>query len=697
MRSPLRCAQTRNLRKKLQQVDALAARAGASLDAQQRAKLATRPALADALERLAAGAPLAAVQALLGAAHAGALRTTCQGLGLGLSYPISCVKACGLQAALQASARLWAHAPLPPWVRRRPRVRVLGLGVSLVAYLCLVTRGPRRAGADAGGKDGGDLASPGSSLPARQLSTPSPGAASGALASPNPGSSSGGRRRRRAPAASARTGGAGPADVAVEAANGGLSTSAPAAAHAPSAPEPCAALRDAAGAGAPRPHLGPPAPAAAAAAPGPEPVARPVARGAWALRGPLPESVPSAELDGARAEERAPSRVAEAGDRADADGFVTPNRHKRQLRGPSPARPRGASPPGVRAASPPRGASPPAARLPPGRALAASPAVPAAHGWPAAAASAAPPARIGGFGAALAAPERASSGSGGGGGGSGRRSAGKQQRKGGLSMFLAGELERPALGPPTPPTAGEGGAAGGGPAPAPWALAGTGHAGGRGSGASLRDIQIQEAAAAAGATAAAAAPPPPPPGAAQAAQDEDSIAGAGLAVPLAHFVHKSAPIAVGRAAASPGPPAWGGPAGSSPPAYGRQGLAAGHSQGQGSGPGAGCRPAAASAQPSLRCIQAEQEQLRDTLSRSWGAAGASPGGRGGAGAGPLSQWRSQSSAVSAAPAPALGTSPGAHAGAGFGAGFPAGVSPPGGRPRSHGYSPTAAGQRWIRG
>ncbi len=81
MRSPLRRAQTRNLRKKLQQVDALAARAGAGLDAQQRAKLATRAALADALERLAAGAPLAEVQALLGAAHAGALRTTCQGLG----------------------------------------------------------------------------------------------------------------------------------------------------------------------------------------------------------------------------------------------------------------------------------------------------------------------------------------------------------------------------------------------------------------------------------------------------------------------------------------------------------------------------------------------------------------------------------------------------------------------------------------
>ncbi len=55
-------------------MDALAARAGGGLDAQQRAKLATRPALAGALGRLAAGAPLAEVQALLGAPHAGARR-----------------------------------------------------------------------------------------------------------------------------------------------------------------------------------------------------------------------------------------------------------------------------------------------------------------------------------------------------------------------------------------------------------------------------------------------------------------------------------------------------------------------------------------------------------------------------------------------------------------------------------------------
>lgn len=67
----------RNLRKKLQQVDALAARAAdargdSGLDAQQRAKLAMQPLLAAALDSLAAGAPLAEVQALLGSAQAGA-------------------------------------------------------------------------------------------------------------------------------------------------------------------------------------------------------------------------------------------------------------------------------------------------------------------------------------------------------------------------------------------------------------------------------------------------------------------------------------------------------------------------------------------------------------------------------------------------------------------------------------------------
>ena len=267
-------------------------------------------------------------------------------------------------------------------------------------------------------------------------------------------------------------------------------------------------------------------------------------------------------------------------------------------------------------------------------------------------------------------------------------------------MFLAGELERPAIGPPTPPPAGE--AANGSGTAAPWARSPNPATRG---GASLRDIQSQEAAA--------AAPPPPTPRAAAPPPDDVGEDGA-LRVPLAQFVRKSAPIAVARAP-SGNAPAWGGPAGGSPPA----------GPGQGVGIYPEVNPKAnpritTAAQPSLRCIQAEQEQLRDTLSRSWGAAGASPGGRGG-GSGGLSQWRSQSSAVSAAPV--LGSSPGARFGGGaiggsggvgqwrgqsaaavappvLGSspgGFTAGASPPGGRSRLQGNSPSAPPSKWSRG
>jgi hypothetical protein len=62
----------RILKKKVQQIEALEARA-AALDPQQRAKVAARPLLEAALALLEAGAPLGEVQALLASAKEGVL------------------------------------------------------------------------------------------------------------------------------------------------------------------------------------------------------------------------------------------------------------------------------------------------------------------------------------------------------------------------------------------------------------------------------------------------------------------------------------------------------------------------------------------------------------------------------------------------------------------------------------------------
>ena len=65
------CAQVRILKKKVQQIEALEARA-TPLDPQQRSKVAARPLLEAALGLLEGGAPLGEVQALLAAAKDGA-------------------------------------------------------------------------------------------------------------------------------------------------------------------------------------------------------------------------------------------------------------------------------------------------------------------------------------------------------------------------------------------------------------------------------------------------------------------------------------------------------------------------------------------------------------------------------------------------------------------------------------------------
>ena len=64
-------AQVRILKKKMQQIEALEARA-APLDPQQRSKVSAKPLLESALALLEAGAPLGEVQALLAAAKDGA-------------------------------------------------------------------------------------------------------------------------------------------------------------------------------------------------------------------------------------------------------------------------------------------------------------------------------------------------------------------------------------------------------------------------------------------------------------------------------------------------------------------------------------------------------------------------------------------------------------------------------------------------
>lgn len=63
-------AQVRILKKKMQQIEALEARA-APLDPQQRSKVSAKPLLESALALLEAGAPLGEVQALLAAAKDG--------------------------------------------------------------------------------------------------------------------------------------------------------------------------------------------------------------------------------------------------------------------------------------------------------------------------------------------------------------------------------------------------------------------------------------------------------------------------------------------------------------------------------------------------------------------------------------------------------------------------------------------------
>ncbi len=64
------CVQVRILKKKMQQIEALEARA-APLDPQQRSKVSAKPLLESALALLEAGAPLGEVQALLAAAKGG--------------------------------------------------------------------------------------------------------------------------------------------------------------------------------------------------------------------------------------------------------------------------------------------------------------------------------------------------------------------------------------------------------------------------------------------------------------------------------------------------------------------------------------------------------------------------------------------------------------------------------------------------
>ncbi|CAL8469414.1 g8955 [Coccomyxa elongata] len=235
-----------------------------------------------------------------------------------------------------------------------------------------------------------------------------------------------------------------------------------------------------------------------------------------------------------------------------------------------------------------------------------------------------------------------------------------KQRKGGLSMFLSGALEKTetSIAAPsiTTPAGGEA---------APWRLAPAAPA----APTSLRAILNQEVAAGNQASVSVSArgrSPSLPTGEDAAVADAGATeAAGGLRIPLAHLLKKSAPIdmagSVQRTPSEtkkPSGPAWGaggGPEGASPPTSGIH--------------------------PSLRSIQEEQAQLRESMGRSWGTAGASPVSRGGALA--MSSWAMQSSAVNAA----AGTSPGAA--------FPAGTSPTGLSRRMHSYSPGQQPSKWF--
>ncbi|KAK9908199.1 hypothetical protein WJX75_004163 [Coccomyxa subellipsoidea] len=237
--------------------------------------------------------------------------------------------------------------------------------------------------------------------------------------------------------------------------------------------------------------------------------------------------------------------------------------------------------------------------------------------------------------------------------GSSSKKPGKQ-RKGGLSMFLSGALEEPAAA--TAKVATPGGDA------APWRVAPAAPS----APTSLRAILSQEAAA--GSQVGFSAHPrgrASSSGVGEEAAQAETVAEAagGLRIPLAHLLKKSAPIDVAGSVHAPADakkqagPAWG------------AGLAEGAS------------PPTSSMHPSLRSIQEEQAQLRESMSRSWGTAGASPVSRGGALA--MSSWAMQSSAVTAA----TGTSPGAS--------FPAGTSPTGLSRRMHSYSPGQQPSKWF--
>ena len=268
-------------------------------------------------------------------------------------------------------------------------------------------------------------------------------------------------------------------------------------------------------------------------------------------------------------------------------------------------------------------------------------------------------------------------------------------RKGGLSAFLAGDLD----GPPTPPS---GSGDGGGPAAAAGRPAWGGGGGGgpstpappsrsalTGGLAAIQAAQVAASSAAAagrrrssGTSGGGGSSAASPPGGAS--------PGGGLAIPLHSLLgggaRASAPIP-----AACRPAAWGGSgtAGGSPPAAAQPG----------GGSATATTPSPAPPPPRLADVMHEQQASRVVLGSSPSAPGGLPGcsspslklGGGGGRAGPRSPWASLSSAV-AAPPPA-GSSPTGLGSSRPGAYFPAPAtavgSSPGGLP---GCSPLG---RWA--
>ncbi|KAK9811637.1 hypothetical protein WJX72_007451 [[Myrmecia] bisecta] len=223
-----------------------------------------------------------------------------------------------------------------------------------------------------------------------------------------------------------------------------------------------------------------------------------------------------------------------------------------------------------------------------------------------------------------------------------KKAAGK--RKGGLSMFLAGEMDKPAApakaspAPSKPP-----------PMEAPWGPAS--------SLPSLRDIQDEEARQAVAAAAAIDTRRKAKEASVLSASSDEPAASR---IPLAQFVKKSSPIAMAPQERKTASPAWGAVLGSSPTG----------------GVPIAC---AAGGLPSLRDIQAQQQEKRDAASRSWGA---SPGSRGAAFPDNMAAWRLQAAAG------ALGSSPGAS--------FPSGTSPGSAPRRSQSFNPSPApASKWY--